>query len=187
MSKESFLIYKSFYEPIKDLPNEMLGELFRAIYLYQIEGEEPLPTSIIFMPFQFFKNQFRLDGIKYEKVVNRNKSNGSNGGRPKTEKNPKNPVGFEEPKKPDNDNEKDNDNDKDKEYYRTFKHLQLSIEEFDKLEVDYTKQQIDSVLDSIENYKKNNQYTSLYLTAKKWLGKEYTKKTETSTKIVICR
>ncbi len=110
MSKESFLIYKSFYEPIKDLPNEQLGELFRAIYLYQITGEEPQPTSIIFMPFQFFKNQFRLDGIKYEKVVNRNKSNGSNGGRPKTQNNPKNPVGFTEPKKPDNDNEKDNDN-----------------------------------------------------------------------------
>ena len=73
------------------------------------------------------------------------------------------------------------------DFYREIKHLTLTQEDFKKLEVDYTKEQIDSVLDSIENYKKNSQYTSLYLTAKNWLGRDYKKKTETSTKIVICR
>ena len=108
--KESFVIYKAFYEPISELSDEQLGELFRCIFLYQLKGIEPNTTSQIYMAFQFFKNQFRLDDAKYLKVVNRNKINGLNGGRPKTQNNPKNPVGFSKPKKADNDNEKDNDN-----------------------------------------------------------------------------
>lgn len=59
--------------------------------------------------------------------------------------------------------------------YREFLHLSLSMEDFKKLEADYTKEQIDNILESIENYKKNTSYKSLYLTAKKWLLKEYPK------------
>jgi hypothetical protein len=107
--KESFVIYKAFYEPISELSDEDLGQLFRYIFLYQINQIEPPNTSRVYMAFQFFKNQFRLDNEKYLKVVNRNKTNGLNGGRPKTQDNPKNPVGFNKPKKA--DNEKDNDKD----------------------------------------------------------------------------
>lgn len=103
--KESFLIYKAFYTPIEELSNEDLGQLFRAIFQYQISGVEPTNTSRIYMAFQFFKNQFRLDAEKYSKVVNRNKTNGLKGGRPITQDNPKNPVGLSKPKKADNDND----------------------------------------------------------------------------------
>ena len=107
--KESFVIYKAFYEPISELSDEDLGQLFRFIFLYQIKEIEPPNTSRIYMAFQFFKNQFRLDNEKYLVVVNRNKNNGSKGGRPKTQDNPKNPVGYLKPKKADNDNGNDND------------------------------------------------------------------------------
>lgn len=179
--KESFIIYKSFYEPIKDLSFEDKGQLFDAIFQYQIDGIEPTNTSRIYMPFMFFKNQFRLDNIKYEKIIERNKNNGSLGGRPKkpkkpsglkkTQANPKNPS---EPKKPDNDNDNDNVKEKDNEkYYRVIKHLKISFEENQKLLLlGYYQKQIDDILDRIENYSGNKKYTSLYLTAKNWLSKE---------------
>jgi hypothetical protein len=73
--RASFLIYKSFYDPIKHLNNEHLGRLFRAIFEYQINGNEPLSTDIIYMPFLFFKNQFSLDQTKYSEKCERNSLN----------------------------------------------------------------------------------------------------------------
>jgi hypothetical protein len=113
--KESFVLYKSFYEPIKGLSSEDKGNLLDAIFQYQIDGIEPLNTSSIYMAFLFFKNQFRLDNEKYLSVIERNKTNGIKGGRPakvETQINPNNPLGFKEPKKPDKDKDKDKDNGK---------------------------------------------------------------------------
>lgn len=69
------------------------------------------------------------------------------------------------------------DNKENKDIYRSFQHLSLSVLDFNKLEIEYTKEQIDSVLDAVENYKLNKNYKSLYLTVKQWL-KKYPKKSE---------
>lgn len=115
--KDSFLLYKSFYGPVSGLSDKQLGRLFRAIFLYQIDGSTQVDADI-HMAFAFFKNQMDIDGGKYQKVIERNKRNGSKGGRPSKEEsrsrgsenpnNPKNPVGFLKPKKADNENEYDN-------------------------------------------------------------------------------
>lgn len=62
--------------------------------------------------------------------------------------------------------------------YRSFYHLKISIDEYAKLEKEFTKKQIDHILDQIENYKGNKKYNSLYLTALNWLKKEYPAKVE---------
>ena len=115
--RDSFLLYKSFYAPISGLSDKQMGRLFRAIFLYQIDGSTQVDADIQ-MAFSFFKNQMDIDGGKYQKVVERNKRNGSKGGRPSKGKNtiiesenpnnPKNPVGLKKPKKADNENEYDN-------------------------------------------------------------------------------
>ncbi|MAY82607.1 MAG: hypothetical protein CMP59_00580 [Flavobacteriales bacterium] len=62
--------------------------------------------------------------------------------------------------------------------YREFKHLVISKEEFDKLEEKFSKEEIDDILDQIENYKDNDKYTSLYLTANNWLKKNHPERKE---------
>lgn len=116
-NRPSFLLYKSFYAPIKHLKDDELGMLFRTLFDYQNGLQiENLPPQIG-MAFAFFKNQFDLDEQKYQITVDRNKSNGSKGGRPKkeeTQANPENPVGFLEPKKAEKEKEKEKEIEKDK-------------------------------------------------------------------------
>lgn len=105
--KDGFVLYKSFYEPIEHLNAVEKGDLLDAIFKYQKDGTEPEKNTVIWPYFKFFQNQFRLDKAKYDKVCNRNKTNGLNGGRPKTQDNPNNPVGFSKPKKADKDKDKE--------------------------------------------------------------------------------
>ena len=86
MDRPSFLIYKSFYKPIKNLSNEDKGKLFTAIFELQtqdFDGPEQVIEPQIHMAFEFFKNQFELDNKKWEKRVEANRTNGKKGGRPK--------------------------------------------------------------------------------------------------------
>ena len=155
--KEGFIIYKSFYEPIRGLTSAQAGELFFSLFKYQIERIEPAADSDIYMVFLFFKNQFRLDDEKYRRVVERNRSNGNKGGRPikKTDKtNPNNPVGLteshqtqinqdkpvgkQEPTKPDKDKDKVllsfKDNNKySKDFFKGKN--EMPLEKFDQLVV----------------------------------------------------
>lgn len=63
--KDSFILYNSFYEPIKSLKNEQLGKLLRAIFDYTINGVITQDNDII-VAFMFIKNQIDLDTKKWE-------------------------------------------------------------------------------------------------------------------------
>lgn len=120
MAKNSFVIYHNYRDTLEDLTNEQVGELFRAIFDYEIDKKEPNFNGELKIAFRFIKKDLDLNSDKYESICERNRMNGLKGGRPK---NPKNPNGFsktqenpEKPKKADNDNEYDNDNDYDDDY-----------------------------------------------------------------------
>lgn len=68
--------------------------------------------------------------------------------------------------------DKEEDKEINKEIYRKFDHLKITLDEFNILNKTYSKEQIDNVLDSIQNYRANKKYVSLFLTASKWLSKE---------------
>ena len=61
------------------------------------------------------------------------------------------------------------------------KKLRLTKKELnDLLEIGYKKQDIDSMIEKIENYKKNRNYNSLFLTLKNWLKSNDTKKSKSA-------
>ena len=88
--RPSFLIYKADYEAIKNLSDQNLGKLFRAIFEYHNDKELQLEPEVQ-MALNFLKKQLQLDHIKWEKKVAAQKANGEKGGRPK---NPTKPMGF---------------------------------------------------------------------------------------------
>lgn len=112
--KDSFILYTSHYESLELLTIEEKGLLLDAIFYYHINGTEPTINSIaVKIAFSFLKQQFDVNISKYQSVIERNKANGSKGGRPrKKPNNPENPVGLvgnsknpDEPQKADNEYE----------------------------------------------------------------------------------
>lgn len=114
MSKKSFILHIDSLSILDELSDEQSGKLFKAIYNFQIDNNielEPL-IKIAFLPF---KNQFIRDNDKFTSFVDKQKANGSKGGRPsKNPKEPKKPKPFSEnptkPKKAYNDSDSINDN-----------------------------------------------------------------------------
>ena len=116
--RKSFVLHVDSLEILKKLDNEQAGKLFKAINSYAKNKtiDCDFQTELLLFPFQ---KQFDRDNEAYSKTVERNKINGSKGGRPKkpkvTQKNPKEPTGLnglqEKPKKADNDSDSDSDSD----------------------------------------------------------------------------
>ena len=117
--KDSFVFYLSQYEAVKDLENEQLGRLFRAIFEKQL-GNEVVLENDIKIAFNFINNQMVVDRAKYLKKCETLKNNAKKGGAPKGNKNASK---QKQPKQPNreknnlNDNEHDNDNDNDINIY----------------------------------------------------------------------
>lgn len=116
MERNSFIFYKGWREAIKDLPDEVRLEIYESIIEYATTGNLQGLKPMANIAFNFIKLDIDKDIEKWLSIVERNKSNGSKGGRPVVEnpkqpKEPTKPTGlFGNPKKPtkaDNDNEYD--------------------------------------------------------------------------------
>ena len=121
--RKSFILHVDSLDVLEELTDEQRGKLFYSIYKYH-KNEKIELEPLIKIAFSQFKNQFKRDEEKYQKIVERNRNNGLQGGRPK---NPENPVGSlvtqRNPNKPkkadsvsDNVNDSDNKNEKNKRF-----------------------------------------------------------------------
>jgi hypothetical protein len=109
--RKSFILHIDTLEVLDRLTDEQAGQLFKAIRCHQLGMECHLEFGIemALLPFTI---QFSRDEAKYSVVCERNKTNGSKGGRPSNAK-PKETqitqVVKNKPKKADSDSDSDSD------------------------------------------------------------------------------
>lgn len=113
-NRENFLLVTAWYEPLKGLPAVDKAEILDAIFQYHITGDLPELSPAASMAFNFMKNTFDDNHRKYLERCERNRENGSKGGRPsENQDEPKKPSGLNgiqvKPSGGDNDNEYDSD------------------------------------------------------------------------------
>lgn len=85
--KNSLLIFVPEYAQItRRFSNEEKGIFFDAILDYFSFGFEPNFENYMKTAFDFIKNRIDDNNKKYEEKCSKNKQNGKNGGRPKTER-----------------------------------------------------------------------------------------------------
>lgn len=174
--KKSFIAYSDWKAVFDELPDEDAGKLIKHIFAY-VNDENPESDSVLIRAvFANIKSTLKRDLERWETQLNQRREAGKASAVSRSTKINGRSTVVKSRRRNSTDSVSVNvsvsDNDI-KTYYRMFAHLKLSFEEFESLKQTHTVFQIDSILDSIENYKDNKKYTSLYLTAKKWLAKEY--------------
>jgi len=76
--RKSFILHLDSLSILTELSSDEAGELFKAIYYYQIGEVYDLPTNLRLLFIQF-KNQFERDNVKYHEVVNKRSEAGKAG------------------------------------------------------------------------------------------------------------
>ena len=109
--KKSFLLYCDLIHTVNLLSDEKAGELFKHVLDYVNDKNPKTECPFIKLTFEPIKQSLKRDLKKYEKIVGRNRLNGSLGGRPKNPEKPKKPSGLitnpKNPEKPDSDSDSD--------------------------------------------------------------------------------
>lgn len=82
MDRNSFILHKDSLCVLDDMTQLDRGELFYAIYKWQL-GEEIELTPLVKIAFSQFKNQFSRDNLKYNQTVEKRKLAGAKGGKQK--------------------------------------------------------------------------------------------------------
>jgi len=200
MERKGFIIYNSFYEPIKALKNEQLGKLLRAIFDYTINGEITQDSEIL-VAFMFIKNQIDIDSKKWEEEREKRKEAGRLGGIKRAINNNLNlssntkqclgvlsnanqslanqadKVEVEVKVEDINNNIKEKINKKEK--YGVYGRVKLTIDEYLRLVnefgEDFIKKQIDLLDEYVEGNNNKNHYTNFNLVLRKSIRENWFK------------
>ena len=115
--KKSFILHIDSLSILKKMPDDIAGKFIKILYEYNKTGVVPDMDFALEMAVTPFLNQFCRDGEKYKKTIERNKINGSRGGRPRNPQEAEKPNGLLrnplKPKKADSDSDSDSDSDND--------------------------------------------------------------------------
>ena len=85
-NKKSFVAYCDWQETFEELSNEEAGKLVKHLFNYVNDNNPEASDKLTKMCFIPIKQSLKRDLKKYESYVNKQKANGSKGGRPKTQK-----------------------------------------------------------------------------------------------------
>ena len=176
--KKSFILYVDQKDLFNKLPDEIAGKLIKHIYSYVSDENPKSDDLIVEIAFEPIKQQLKRDLKLFEEKRVKRSEAGLAGANKRWKEMPNDANEWQTiandskringiAKIADNVNVNDNDNN----IYRSFAHLSITNADVEKLLTKYSIDDIDEVLDSIENFKGNKKYSSLYLTASKWLSK----------------
>jgi hypothetical protein len=171
-NKKSFVAYSDWNGMFKALPDEVAGKLIKHIFSYVNDENPSSEDFIINALFEQIKATLKRDLVKWDSQREQRSLAGKKSAELRSTKSNERSTVVNENVRKATVSVSDSVNVKKENTYRAFAHLCLSISEFEKLEKEYDKKTIDMVLDSIENFKDNKKYKSLYLTSKNWLSKE---------------
>ena len=156
--KNSIIFYRDWKEIFESLEDKDCAELIRHIFKYVNDENPETKNPIVNAVFIPIKLILKRDLKKWKSICDRNKINGSKGGRPKNPEEPKKPSGLsgnpEEPKKPDIDIDIDIDIDNDNEnIFNSFRKLYPGTKRGNETEFKNFKKHKDwkSVLPTLES------------------------------------
>lgn len=164
MDKRSFIIYEQWAALICGLPTDKAGELIKAICSYKIDAEYTLQDETVKAVFNMIKMQLDADANKYQEVCRKRAESGRKGGETKASNSKQMLANASKSKQnvADNDNKYDNDNDNkkkksartqsDKLVFGEYKHVRLTIEQYDRLAADYGEQTRDACIKRLDEY-----------------------------------
>jgi hypothetical protein len=168
--KKSFILYSDIIYTVEKLSDIEAGQLLKHLLRYVNDQNPTTKNPLVEIAFEPIKQQLKRDLVKFEDVKGKRSEAGKAGAIKRWQDIANANKGIQTIANiAVNDN--DNVNVISKDIYRSFAHLSISNADIEKLLDKYSINEIDEVLDSIENFKGNKKYTSLYLTANKWLSK----------------
>jgi hypothetical protein len=168
--KKSFILYADAIHTIEKLSDADAGQLLKHLMRYVNDQHPVTDNPLVDIAFEPIKQQLKRDLLKFEDVKVKRSEAGKAGANKRWQMLSNDNKGIQTIANiAVNDNV--NVNVISKDIYRSFAHLSITNADVEKLLDKYTINEIDDVLDSIENFKGNKKYTSLYLTANKWLSK----------------
>jgi hypothetical protein len=130
--KNKIIVYKDWLNNFEDLTDEELGKLMRHFFEYVNDLNPVLEDRILNIAWRPIEATLKRDLKAWESFVDKQKGNGSKGGRPpkaETQTTQITQAFIEEPKKPVSDSDSDSVNERESDIKAPAPILQLPIED----------------------------------------------------------